>query len=88
LSSPVLAATRIIRRCNVAAKLDESASLCYLRIEMATTPTNQPMSTGAKVAAGGLGLALLGGLFAAFGGSGKKPSTLGKPGKPCGPCGR
>jgi hypothetical protein len=45
------------------------------------------MSTGAKVAAGGLGLALLGGLFAAFGGA-KKPSALGKPGKPCGPCGR
>ena len=56
-----------------------------------TSPVNQPMSTGAKVAAGGLGLALLGGLFAAFGGSKKTaPSKLGGalPRKSCGPCGR
>ncbi len=57
---------------------------------MALPPPKAPsgMSTGEKVVAGGLGLALLGGLFAAFGGS-KKPvgkPGLGKPG--CGPCGR
>jgi hypothetical protein len=54
------------------------------------TSSNQPMSTGAKVAAGGLGLALLGGLFAAFGSGKKSPSKLGGalPRKPCGPCGR
>jgi hypothetical protein len=55
-----------------------------------TAPPPKPgMSTGEKIAAGGLGLALLGGFFAAFGGS-KKPAAskpgLGKPG--CGPCGR
>jgi hypothetical protein len=55
---------------------------------------DQPMSTGTKVALGGAGLAILGGLFAAFGGN-KKPATskLGglsrpAPRKPCGPCGR
>jgi hypothetical protein len=57
-----------------------------------TAPPAKPgMSTGEKVVAGGLGLALLGGLFAALG-SGKPASKpagkpgLGKPG--CGPCGR
>jgi hypothetical protein len=56
---------------------------------MATITPKTPMSTGEKLAAGGLGLAFLGGLFAAFGG--KKPaSKLGgaRPRKPCGPCGR
>jgi len=57
---------------------------------MATnTKSSESMSTGAKIAAGGLGLALVGGLFAAFGS--KKPTTKlgGIPiRKPCGPCGR
>lgn len=57
---------------------------------MANTSINQSMSVGAKVVAGGLGLALLGGLFTAFG-SGKKPAAVklsgAAPRKPCG-CGR
>jgi len=57
---------------------------------MANPPTNfgAPLSTGEKIAVGGLGVALLGGIFAALGA--KKPAPakpgLGKPG--CGPCGR
>jgi hypothetical protein len=55
----------------------------------AAPPSKPSMSTGEKVAVGGLGLALLGGLVAALG-SGKKSTPakpgLGKPG--CGPCGR
>lgn len=53
---------------------------------MALNPSGKPMSTGAKIAAGGLGLALLGGLAAVFGGK-KTPPKPGL-GKPCGPCGR
>jgi hypothetical protein len=51
----------------------------------------KPMSTGTKLALGGAGLALLGGLFAAFGSQKPAKPGLGKPGlgKPsCGPCGR
>jgi hypothetical protein len=47
------------------------------------------MSTGAKLAVGGVGLALFGGLLAVLG-SGKKPAPTLKSGlgKPCGACGR
>lgn len=51
---------------------------------------NTPLSTGEKFAIGGLGLAVVGSIFAVLSG-GKKSGTAAKPGlgKPgCGPCGR